>query len=289
MDVWVAVVIIAIAVSTAYSAWKQTSFSIIVSATCIFAFMIELIADQSTTSGILSELGFRPTDITHPARLYTVLTSMYTHAGFTHLFWNLLGLIFIGMMFEQRIGARPFILLYFLSGLVGTLVFAALHWNSAALVVGASGAISGVLGGFARLFPNERLTMIIMVFPLPPMPIWIIVGIFVFIQLLLIPISSNIAFEAHLGGLAAGILLAPLVVKMPLHKRMKRMISLSSVRKLATTPELKSILRRIEEEELPDVKSAWIEHFLSKARCPHCGSPLRATKEAVVCEKGHLI
>ena len=131
--------------------------------------------------------------------------------------------------------------------------------------------------------------MIIMVFPLPPMPIWVIVGIFVLIQMFLIPISSNIAFEAHLGGLAAGILLAPLVVKMPLHKRVKRMASLSSIRKMATTPELKSILRRIEDEELPDVKSAWIEDFLSKARCPYCGSPLRATKEAIVCEKGHLI
>ncbi len=117
MDIWVAIILIAIAVSTAYSAWKQTSFSIIVSATCIFVFMIELIADSSTTGGILSELGFRPGDLTDPARSYTLLTSMYTHAGFSHLFWNLLGLIFIGMMFEQRIGARPFILLYFLSGL----------------------------------------------------------------------------------------------------------------------------------------------------------------------------
>ncbi len=289
MDIWVAIVLVAIAVSTAYSVWKQTSFSIIVSATCIFVFMIELIADTSTTGGILSELGFRPGDLTDPARSYTLLTSMYTHAGFSHLFWNLLGLIFIGMMFEQRIGARPFILLYFLSGLVGTLVFAALHWNSLIPVVGASGAISGVLGGFARLFPREKLSMIIMVIPLPPMPIWIIVGIFVFIQLLLSGTSTDIAFEAHLGGLAAGILIAPLVVKMPLHKRVKRMISLSSIRVLATTPELKSILRRIEDEELPDIKSAWIENFLSKARCPHCGSSLRATKEAVVCEKGHLI
>jgi membrane associated rhomboid family serine protease len=289
MDIWVALILAAIAISTAYSAWKQTSFSIIVSATCIFAFMVELIADQSTASGIMSELGFRPTDLTHPARFYTLLTSMYTHASFSHIFLNLLGLIFIGMMFEQRIGTRPFILLYFLSGLVGTLVFAALHWNSAALVVGASGAISGVLGGFARLFPNERLSMIIMVFPLPPMPIWTIVGIFVLIQMLLSGVSSGIAFEAHLGGLAAGILLAPMVVKIPLNKRVKRMASPSSIRKLATTPELQSILRRIEEEELPDVKSAWIEHFLSKARCPYCGSPLKATKETIVCEKGHLV
>ena len=285
MDVWVAVVLIAIAVSTAYSAWKQTSFSIIVSAACIFVFMVELIADQITTGGVLSELGFMPRDLTHPAYLHTLLTSMYAHAGFAHILWNVIGLVFIGMIFEQRIGVRPFILLYFLSGLVGTLMFAALHWNSAALVVGASGAISGVLGGSARLFPNERISL----FFLPPMSIWVIVGVFVLIQILIVPTSSNIAFEAHLGGLAAGILLAPLIKKIPLQERAKKMLSSPSLRRLATTPELESLLQRIEKEEVPDVKSAWIEHFLSKAKCPHCGSPLKATKETIECEKGHLI
>jgi len=285
MDIWVAVVLIAIAVSTAYSAWKQTSFSIIVSAACMFVFMIELIADQITTGEILSELGFMPTDLTHPAYLYTLLTSMYAHASFQHILWNVIGLVFIGMIFEQRIGVRPFILLYFLSGLVGTLVFAALHWNSAALVVGASGAISGVLGGSARLFPNERISL----FFLPPMSVWGIVGIFVLIQILIVFTSSHIAFEAHLGGLAAGILLAPFIKKIPLQDRAKKMIAPPSLRRLATTPELESLLQRIENEEVPDVKSAWIEHFLSKAKCPHCGSPLKATKEAIVCEKGHPI
>lgn len=285
MDIWVAVVLIAIAVSTAYSAWKQTSFSIIVSAACMFVFMVEMIADQITTGEILSELGFMPTDLTHPAYLYTLLTSMYAHASFQHILWNVIGLVFIGMIFEQRIGVRPFILLYFLSGLVGTLVFAALHWNGAALVVGASGAISGVLGGSARLFPNERISL----FFLPPMSVWGIVGIFVLIQILIVFTSSHIAFEAHLGGLAAGILFAPFIKKIPLQDRAKKMIAPPSLRRLATTPELESLLQRIENEEVPDVKSAWIEHFLSKAKCPHCGSPLKATKEAIVCEKGHPI
>jgi len=89
--------------------------------------------------------------------------------------------------------------------------------------------------------------------------------------------------------LAAGVLLAPFIKKIPMDDRAKRMISPASLRRLATTPELESLLQRIEKEEVPDVKSAWIEHFLSKAKCPHCGSPLKATKEAIVCEKGHLI
>jgi hypothetical protein len=122
------------------------------------------------------------------------------------------------------------------------------------------------------------------------LPIWVIVGIFVLIQLLLIPTSSQIAYEAHLGGLAAGILLAPALVRLPLSKRVKRAaISLSALRRLASTPELKTVLRRIEEESVPDVRSAWIEHFVSVARCPHCGSHLKASRGELMCEKGHLL
>ena len=157
-------------------------------------------------------------------------------------------------------------------------------------VLGASGAISGVLGAFARLYPKEKMSMFIMFVPLPPLPIWVIVGIFVLIQLLLIPTSSQIAYEAHLGGLAAGILLAPALLRLPLSKRVKRAaISLSTLRRLATTPELKTVLRRIEEESVPDVRSAWIEHFVSMVRCPHCGSPLKASRNGLMCEKGHLL
>jgi membrane associated rhomboid family serine protease len=201
---------------------------------------------------------------------------------------NILGLAFIGTIFEERIGPRPFILLYLLAGFVGTLTFAAAHWNDQYVaVVGASGAIFGVMGAFARLYPNER--MVLLLFPFAPMPIWVIVGIFVLIQFVFVSGEANVAVEAHLGGLLAGILLAPIIVKAPLHKRVKRMVSLSALKKLATTPELKAMMRRIEEEEIPDVRSAWIEHFLASARCPHCGSRLKVSKETVRCEKGHLI
>ncbi|MDQ1371360.1 MAG: Rhomboid family intrarane serine protease, partial [Candidatus Thermoplasmatota archaeon] len=81
--------------------------------------------------------------------------------------------------------------------------------------------------------------------------------------------------------------LAPLVVRLPLHKRVRKMASQSALKRLATTPELKSIMRRIEEEEIPDVRSAWIEHFLSSAKCPQCGARLKARREGVVCDRGH--
>lgn len=277
--------------ATLYAAWKQFSYSIVASAICVFTFMVMSVAGQNDLDAAKSMIAFRPVDLTDPARIYTVFTSMFAHDNLLHLMFNVLGLIFIGMVFEQRIGPRPFILLFLLSGLAGTLVFAGIHWNNGMIpVLGASGAISGVLGAFARLYPNEKMSMFIMFVPLPPLRIWTIVGIFVLIQFLLIPPSLRIAYEAHLGGLAAGILLAPALVRLPLSKRAKRAaISLSALRRLATTPELKTVLRRIEEESVPDVRSAWIEHFVSIARCPHCGSPLKASRGELMCEKGHLL
>jgi membrane associated rhomboid family serine protease len=291
MEPWVLLVIGAAIVATLYAAWKQFSFSIIASAICVFTYIVMSVAGRNNWYAAENMIAFSPVDLTDPARIYTVLTSMFAHANLLHLMFNVLGLVLIGMVFEQRIGTRPFILLFLLSGLAGTLVFAGIHWsNGMFFVLGASGAISGVLGAFARLYPKERMSMLIMFIPLPPLPIWTIVGIFVLIQLFLIPTSSEIAYEAHLGGLAAGILLAPAIVKLPLSKRVKRTaISLGTLRRLATTPELKTALRRIEKESVPDVRSAWIEHFVSMARCPHCGSPLKSRRGELMCEKGHLL
>lgn len=276
----------AIAISIAISAWKQYNFSIIASIVCVFAYIVSYVA--APPSGIIDELGFSPHDLVDPSRAYTILTSMYTHAGMGHLFFNLLGLIVIGVVFEQKIGTRPYILLYILSGIIGSLAFAAMRWTGPDVIaVGASGAIFGILGGFARLFPRERFMFFL--FPVA-LPIWVIVAGYLVLQLVLIPTASGVAVEAHIGGLIAGVLLAPLVVKLPPPQgRAKMAASAPSLRKLATTPELKSMLKRIEDENVPDVKAAWIDHFISKARCPQCGAPIVADKGAIRCEKGHLI
>jgi len=291
MEPWVLFVIGAIVAATMYAAWEQFSYSIVASVICVLTFIVMTLAGQNNWSSTEYMVAFSPVDLTDSGRIYTVLTSMFAHDNLLHLMFNVLGLIFIGMVFEQRIGPRPFTLLFLLSGLAGTLVFAGVHWNDGMFpVLGASGAISGVLGAFARLYPKEKMSMFIMFVPLPPLPIWTIVGIFILIQLFLIPTSFQIAYEAHLGGLAAGILLAPALVRLPLSKRVKRVaISLSALRRLATTPDLKTALRRIEEESVPDVRNAWIEHFVSVARCPHCGSPLKASRGQLMCEKGHLL
>lgn len=276
-------VILALAViigSIALSAWRKYSFCALTAMACVIVFGISLVHD------VFPLLSFMPRNLTDPTMLYTILTSTYTHANMLHLIFNMVGLAFIGIMLEQRIGTRPFILLYLLSGLFGTLAFALVYWNNPYIsVVGASGAVSGVLGGLARLYPNERVIF----FPLPfPVKMWVAVLIFVALQIVFVS-GSYVAWQSHLGGLAAGILLAPLVIKLRTEGTVRRKAPTAGLRKLAVTPELQDILRRIEAETVPDVRDAWIEHFMSKARCPICGSPIRVTRDSVRCSRGHLL
>jgi membrane associated rhomboid family serine protease len=291
LNVWVLIVLAVILATLIYSLWEQISYAIVASIACAVVFIIEIATNPS--AGTVYDIAFAPSDLVDPARMYTVLTSMYAHSpsGIGHIFFNLLALIFLGMALEQRIGTTPFVGIYLVSGLCGTLAFAFSEWGNPVAAVGASGAISGVLGAFARLFPRERMSFILYFIPLPPMPVWIIVIIFVGIQFLWVggDPGSQVAWQAHLGGLAGGILFAPVVVKALSRKRVKRAVSSISLRRIATTPELRDIYHRIEREEIPDVRSAWIEELLSKARCPTCGSPVRATSEGLICKKGHLL
>lgn len=288
MNAWVLAVLAIIAASIIVSAWKQYNFSIIVSMDCVLTYILMYVAAPSSTPGMIYELGFSPHDLLDPGRVYTVATSMYAHASMTHLFLNLLGIMVFGLVFEQKIGTRPYILLYLLTGLCGTLTFAAARWlGTPVIAVGASGAIFGILGAFARLYPRERFMIILIPVAIP---MWGIVVGYLLLQLLLIPTASDIAFEAHIGGLVAGLLLAPLVVRLPSPQRKVTMaISSSALGRLATTSELKMMLKRIEDENVPDVRNAWINHFISKAKCPQCGAPMTIKKGTIKCEKGHLI
>jgi membrane associated rhomboid family serine protease len=290
MNGWVIASIVIIIATMVYSYRRQFSYSIVATVTCGAIFAITLAASDTYSlvhSSTFADMAFRPHDLTDVSRSHTILTSMFVHVGPEHLIFNLLGLVFLGTMFEQKIGTRPFMIIYIIAGLCGTLLFAVLRWNDWVGVVGASGAISGVIGAFARMFPNERVALILM--PMFPMPIWVFALGFVGLQLLFVLGSPNIAVEAHIGGLVAGMIIAPYIAKLPLHRRVKRMISLNALRRLAKTPELKSMMRRIEDEEIPDVRSAWIEEYLSKARCPYCDARIKVSRETITCERGHML
>ena len=126
---------------------------------------------------------------------WTILTSMFVHAEFWHIFGNMISLFFLGRFLLQLVGENRFLAVYFLGGLVGSLLFVALAPYS--LGIGASGAIFALGGALVMMAPKLRVFII----PIPiPIPLWIAIIIF-----LLISFVPGIAWQAHLGGLLLGL------------------------------------------------------------------------------------
>lgn len=134
-----------------------------------------------------------------PERPWSVLTYMFLHASVWHLLFNMLALYFFGPRLEARLGSRQFLLLYFTSGLVGALT--SLLTPSAA-IVGASAAIFGVMLGYARYWPQDRV-FIWGVLPIPAR--WFVVGMTVLSLFAGFGgMQSGVAHFAHLGGFLGG-------------------------------------------------------------------------------------
>lgn len=153
----------------------------------------------------LAYFGFDPlTALGHP---WTLLTYMFLHAGVLHLAFNLLALYVFGPPVEERMGARGFIVYYLICGFGGAaLSFLLAQVFQVLPMVGASGAIYGVMLAFAWAWPNQD----IFVFPFPaPIPAkWLVAGLVALSLLLAVPgwfgVSDGMAHLAHLGGIAAG-------------------------------------------------------------------------------------
>ncbi|MBM4183682.1 MAG: rhomboid family intramembrane serine protease [Gemmatimonadetes bacterium] len=131
------------------------------------------------------------------ARPWSVVTYMFVHANFMHLFFNMVGLAFFGPRLESRLGSRGFLTLYFLAGLGGAVLSFVFARDAA--VVGASGAVYGVLMGFAMFWPHERM----IVFPIPvPLEARVVIGAYLVLSLVqgFGGLSNGIAHFAHLGG-----------------------------------------------------------------------------------------
>ncbi|KFI23290.1 protease [Nitrosococcus oceani] len=148
---------------------------------------------------------------------FTLITSMFFHADTWHLASNLLFLWIFGKTIEDATGHARFIIFYFLCGIIAIMPYILLNPTSQNPIIGASGAISGVLGAYLRLFPHSRIIAIYLrgIYPtLGQVPAeWVL--IFWYGLQLLYGISADadqttVAWEVHLSGFAAGMLFVPL-------------------------------------------------------------------------------
>ena len=157
--------------------------------------------------------GLQPT----PISVYiTLITSMFMHGGFAHIFGNMLFLMIFGDNIENRIGHFRYLIFYLVCGILASLahVFVSVSMGSSTLIpsLGASGAISGVLGGYLLLFPKRRVR-VMMFYQMMEVPAIVAIGIWFAFQLISgIGVlgdsqGGGVAYGAHIGGFIAGLLL----------------------------------------------------------------------------------
>ena len=304
----ICIIIIVLTLSMAYLKKWMMTYSLILANFIVF--ILTMIFQEEIIFGLeyfgLAGLAFRPIYLSFEfsPQLYTLFTSMFIHSGFAHLIGNMLVFFFIGMAFEQRIGWKKFIIIYLLSGICGTITHSLLNLNSQIPLVGASGAIFGIMGAFAYSYPRDKVIMPIPIgFFMIFRRIKVIYAVLIFAALETIIVIFNVqdttAHFAHLGGLIGGVIIAFLLIRnKKTHKKTGETIfydsytdkkeskkDFSKLNKLANTPELKNMIKGIENETVPQVKDIWLEHFLEKIKCPKCDNNLKHLDDQILCEK----
>jgi membrane associated rhomboid family serine protease len=143
----------------------------------------------------------------------TIFTSMFPHGGFGHLIGNMLYLWIFGDNVEDSMGSGRFVLFYFVCGIAAALAQAVPAPDSVIPMIGASGAVSGVLGAYMLMYPRAHVLVLV---PIPFMvylariPALFVLALWFGIQLLssiAAPEGAGVAFRAHVGGFVAGALL----------------------------------------------------------------------------------
>ena len=171
----------------------------------------EVVQQLSAYDLFVFDHGFRPVA---PAPI-AILTSMFLHAGFAHLAGNMLFLWIYGDNVEHRMGPVPYLIAYLATGVAATLFHTAFALESALPLVGASGAISGVLGFYFVWFPHNRVRLWVFLFPffmnVITLPARIVLGFYLVVSNLMPFLISQgmpgggVAYGAHIGGFLGGI------------------------------------------------------------------------------------
>ncbi len=226
-------------------------------------------------------------------QIYTIFTSMFVHANFMHILGNMIVFLFIGMAFENRIGGKKFLMIYIATGVCGTLTYSLVNPSSDVPLVGASGAIFGILGAFAYAYPMDKVMMpipigIMFIARVRVITAAIIFALFETVVVLFV-VEDNIAHAAHIGGLASGLILSALFIKKrPLAQPSKigHKTDYTLLENLVKTEREKKILERVRVADVPEIRDAWLSLLLQDLRCPECGKKLHVNKD-IVCKCGY--
>jgi uncharacterized protein len=154
---------------------------------------------QVNQNRALTTLGLAPALFTQ--KPWTILTSMFLHLDFWHVFSNMLVLYFFGRITYKIVGGWRFLAIYFIGGLAGNLLYLLIGPDNS-IAFGASGAVYAIAGTLVVLMPNMRVA----IWGIVPVPLWIFV--IIFLGILSVPpfAAADLAWQAHLGGLVVGLI-----------------------------------------------------------------------------------
>ncbi len=257
------------------------------------------VPDTCTIPTIHAELGLNSVLLRSgdPQGVLQFLSSMFVHADFFHLLGNVIVLLVFALPFEERIGHRRFLLIYWGTGLVGAGAQLAPFWNQDMLLMGASAAIFGIIGAFAASYPNLIVpvpvpVLIIMIFI--RMRVWVggvILGGLQFLYLGLASPFDNTAYLAHIGGLVAGVFVAMVYLRSRRGEEVAKrvFIDFGALDRFAPDDSTRSALKHMQENrDEPTIFQAWMERFFKSARCPECSHPVMPRANgSVVCTHSH--
>lgn len=168
--------------------------------------------------GFICQYGVVPAAVTQGQNLITLLTSMFVHGGAAHIFGNMLFLWIFGDNVEDALGHLGYLLFYLATGLIASLAHVLLEPGSLIPSVGASGAISGVLGAYIVFFGGNAIRVLFLPFFIFTVPAWMMIGLWAIQQftntygmLAMTEQTGGVAYAAHAGGFLAGFVCAVLI------------------------------------------------------------------------------
>ena len=241
---------------------------LIIAVTFAVWFLVQGAGSPAAVAASVCNLGLVPGEITHRAAVgfalpmapglycvidreavntYTPVISIFLHGGWGHLLGNMLFLAVFGDDIEDSMGPGRFLVFYLLCGVVAAAAHIAVAPASPVPTVGASGAISGIMGAYLMLYPRVRVRMLfifIIFFKVIPLPAWLVLLWWFFVQVLAgLPelssvrpdVSSGVAVWAHIGGFVAGVLLIKLFVSNALTQKRAALVEMERAR-LAAAP-----------------------------------------------------
>jgi membrane associated rhomboid family serine protease len=180
--------------------WTPAVKTIVIA--CVVGFLLRIFDQLSGSPSFIYKFGLVPADVTQNLYLWQLVTYIFLHGGFFHILFNMFGLYMFGSELESTWGTRQFTKFFFICGVGAAITSVVVSPTSEIPIVGASGAIFGLLLAYGVLFP-DRLIYLYMIIPIPAKWFVVIFGVITFLSALSAT-GSGVAYVAHLGGMLFG-------------------------------------------------------------------------------------